>query len=324
MNRLIKPFTIHLEKNVVPSYNSVQKILKQKGHVLFKNANFKTAKEMSERYGHLAGTRMTYKMGTNNRVNIGDGVLNVGTEPHYYYVNQHNEMSYTDEWPSVFLLACITPSETGGITPICNNRQLTNDLPIELTYKSLQKGIKYYRFFTNKYDNDGIVYNHWQDLFKTDDKSVVEKELIENSMDFKWNSDDSLSMSYTRPAFIKHPETEEMFFFNAGFQNFVWFDCWKPYNELPMEKRPFSASWGDGEPFTREEAEALENNAEKNIIGQKWEQGDIMILDNHHYTHGRLPYEENSKRQIGVIMGNRVSRGETNQGISSSMYDYLE
>lgn len=317
----MKSFTLNL-KNTIPSKKLIDELLFRHKHIRLKNAKFTNITEFSNNYGFLVGNRMTYKQGTNSREDLGEGVLNVGTEPHFTYIHQHNEMSYTDEWPSRFMLGCINkPKEGTGITTICDNRLITEQLPNKIFKKSLDKGIRYYRNFTNKYADNKIIYNHWQDSFLTEDMKDVEKDCISKNISFKWGSDNSLKLEYTKPAFIYHPQTSEILFFNAGFQNHIFLDEWYPYNKMEPKDKPLRCSWGDGEDFTDEELNILIENAERNIISENWENGDIILLENHYFTHGRIPYDKGDNREIGVIMGNKVIRTKSINNISNCYYE---
>jgi hypothetical protein len=318
----MKPFILNL-KNTIPSKSLIDDLLFRHKHIIMKNARFKNIIDYNKNYGFLVGNKMGYKQGTNNREDLGEGVLNVGSEPHFTYIHQHNEMSYTDEWPGRFMLGCIEPPKEGtGITTICDNRLITKELPNKLYEKALNKGIKYYRNFTNKHVDNKIVYNHWQDSFLTEDMKEVEKDCISKNINFKWNNDNSLKLEYNKPAFIYHPTTNEILFFNAGFQNQIFLDEWHPYNSMKKEDKPLRCSWGNGEEFTNEELNIFIRNSERNIIYESWEKGSIILLDNHYFTHGRIPYEKGDKREIGVIMGNKVIRSiKNNNNISACYYE---
>jgi alpha-ketoglutarate-dependent taurine dioxygenase len=308
-----------------PDREETWSLLNEYGYVRFRNAKFQNAKELKEKYGYLAGRYMNYYQGTNNRKDIGDGVLNVGTEPSYLNLQQHNEMSYSDSWPSIFMLGCISPPlENEGITTIANNRKVTKLLPNNMRNKFMEVGINYIRNFTDarNVDHQSIGYNHWQASFITNSREEVEKQCMGHALKYKWHNDGTLTTIYTRPAFIEHPKTKEIIFHNCAYSNHQWFNEWKPFCHLPNDKKPFYSSFGDESEFSEKDIQIMKQLYDENMIGESWKQGDILLLENHFMTHGRTPFTSNSNnRLLGVILGEKIIRKNKQQtnGISQCL-----
>ena len=63
---------------------------------------------------------------------------------------------------------------------------------------------------------------------------------------------------------------------------------------------------GNGDEFTDEEHDLIEQKQYENSIRFDWKDGDVFIADNLCWAHGRYPYE--GERNIMVIMGEPYSR----------------
>lgn len=49
--------------------------------------------------------------------------------------------------------------------------------------------------------------------------------------------------------------------------------------------------FGNGEEISDEKMEQVRNLIWKNTVFYQWRHGDIMALDNHSVSHGRMPYQ---------------------------------
>ena len=57
------------------------------------------------------------------------------------------------------------------------------------------------------------------------------------------------------------------------------------------EELPFATYYGNGEDFEDEVVQEFLDFYSANSIVFTWEQGDILLLDNMMYSHGRNPYQ---------------------------------
>ena len=56
--------------------------------------------------------------------------------------------------------------------------------------------------------------------------------------------------------------------------------------------------YGDGSEFPEEDVEMVRDVVWANMVIEPWRQGDVIAIDNHSVSHGRLPYE--GKRHVAV------------------------
>lgn len=76
--------------------------------------------------------------------------------------------------------------------------------------------------------------------------------------------------------------------------------------KYPMKERPFYTTWGNGEELSTEDFNEFVAVDTKYQLAVNYEEGDIFLIDNIKFKHGRTPYQ--GKRKVGVLMGNPVSR----------------
>ena len=71
-----------------------------------------------------------------------------------------------------------------------------------------------------------------------------------------------------------------------------------------FSKRPFrEVTHGNGEPFTDEEINLLEELQQSALMGIHYRKGDILIVDNEKMMHGRSVRDMSKPREIAVVKG---------------------
>ena len=308
------PYSVDCTTHGIPGASELKAILSSTGHIRLRGLDLSSAAALETKYGHLVGTSMKYEGGSEYRDNIGTAtnVLEAGYIPPHINLGQHNEMAYTDQWPGLFALGCIEntfPAEQ-GITPICDNKKLLEHLPTDLYDKYMDLGVRYLRTQIDHHNSDHIPpevlkeYTPWQKSFMTEKKEDVERECERKGYRYRWNDDGSLYYEYDRPSFVRHPEYGDICLFNT-LNGVDWYDT----EQLDLKERPYWNQWGNGTEFTLDEKEIMRGLYEEFTMGDTWQSGDILLLDNHYTTHGRTPFNpSDGHRLIGVMMGNRVNR----------------
>ena len=318
------PVTIHYFGNELPLWRDIEPLLRSVGHVRLRGSSFKNSTELDEKYGYLIQNKTQYLGGSSYRDSLSNNVLNTGYEPPYMDLEQHYEMSYTDQWPQLFMLGCIENTvKSGGMTTISNNKRVTENLPTDLYNKYMDLGIKYIRNEVDKYDSNipsdmRSQYQTWQKSFMTESKEAVENVCGNNGYKHVWTNDNRLYYEYNRPFFVYHPiYKDEMVLFASFVSGVNWYEKRGIFADIPGEKRPFHCQWGNGTEFTESEKQTMDDLYNEFLMGDKWESGDILLLDNHFTTHGRSRYEiqegTSQVRNIGVMMGNKTIRSDLTQ-----------
>merc|ERR1712039_211399 len=81
--------------------------------------------------------------------------------------------------------------------------------------------------------------------------------------------------------------------------HWMWFDAWPGVKALDNMDRPIRITYGDDSPMTQEELAQFVDVYDKYGIALEWQQGDIAIMCNYRWAHGRPVYEV--KRESWVL-----------------------
>ncbi|GAA3508075.1 hypothetical protein FHR32_007562 [Streptosporangium album] len=119
---------------------------------------------------------------------------------------------------------------------------------------------------------------------------------------------DQLRTVQRRSATIRHPGTGEEVWFNHT----VFWNEWSLDEEirevfvedLGHENLPFNTAYGDGEPISKEDVEAIDEAYRQATVRETWRPGDILIVDNILSAHARESFK--GPRKIVVTMGDPV------------------
>jgi len=269
-----------------------------------------------------------YEAGANPREGKGiDNVYEVGA-PREAYLHYHHEMAYVGE--SVKNLGfCATdvlsptPSDPlrGSSFVSCNLRATDDLMKTELGRKLKEKGVCYIRCLTDRNefkDMDGI-YNHWQRSFLTEDPEVAQKMAEAKGLECEWGEHRYLKTKYYVSAFEYFPQLDRNLLYCSIADHGSWFDTYPDmkkknyiasWDSATSKERPLAMTYGDGEEFTREDWETFVKVYDDHGMPIHWQKGDIAVVCNYRWAHGRLGYDLNAgeKRELGVILGEMYPR----------------
>lgn len=216
----------------------------------------------------------------------------------------HNESSHMHRWPQKQFFFCMQAAPEGGETPIVDCRTMYQSLRPEIRDRLQSKQLMYVRNFTPGVDVS------WQDFFRTPDQSVVEEMCARNGMECLWMENDSLRTRQVCPAVIEHPRTGEWVFFNQIQLHHV--SCLEPavreslVSMLGMGSIPRNVYFGDGSPIDDATVAEIGELYERTAVRFRWQDGDLLMLDNMLVAHARDPFA--GPRKILVAMGDMISQ----------------
>lgn len=269
----------------------LHKNLMRYGALLFRGFGLSSEADLERFARRFSGKELlNYAGGASPRSRI-EGKVYTSTEyPPDLTLALHNELSYTNEFPSLLFFCCTIAPETGGETSIADSRRILNRIDPETVETFKRKRVMYIR---NLDANEGSGYS-WQDAFETGDESEVEVHCRALGADFEWKTDGGLRLSQIRPATVVHPETGEEVWFNQahGFHPSA-LDS-KTYETfvslMPEEDFRLNAKFGDGSTIPIEMLKKIRAVLETEIVLFPWQTGDVLVLDNLLAAHGRMPF----------------------------------
>lgn len=164
-----------------------------------------------------------------------------------------------------------------------------------------QKGVKYvYRYGVTKVlsSTGASIFDAYGQHVKSGDNEMtirkkIEQEVRRHSHEFEWHEDGSLSVTHVVPIIRKH----EDFALTTWFGNLT--SAWGRSKHHGATRPPYRGDdgsyhppplYGDGtiiESYYLDLALAIAESAQVLV---KWEQGDMVLLDNYAVLHSRLPW----------------------------------
>ena len=221
----------------------------------------------------------------------------------------HNESSHMHRWPMLIWFYCVKAAETGGESPIVDCREIYQALEPDIREQFERKGLMYVRNFT-----DGLDVS-WQRFFQTDDRGRVEDYCRSAYIDFEWKHDNGLRIRQLCPAVVRHPQTGEVVFFNQIQLHHI--SCLPPsvrdsLSSLTGEEDfPRNVYYGDASPIEESVVQHLRDLYDRLAISFKWQERDVLMLNNMLVAHGRNPFS--GQRKIVVALGAIVNQDEVVQ-----------
>jgi len=215
----------------------------------------------------------------------------------------HNEMSYSRSWPRYLWFWIKKTAAKDGQTTLADCRKIYQALPDQLKGKFTKKGVEYVRTY---YDFMGVP---WTIAFKTDDKEQITQLLKSRECEFEWITEDVLQTRQKVEGTVIHPISGERCWFNQAI-------LFHPYSLNPEhrlalasafteEQFPRYARFADGELFSDEELNQIQSAMDANLIIPDWQDGDIALIDNLLFAHGRCSFQ--GQREVYVAMSTKIS-----------------
>jgi hypothetical protein len=267
-------------------------------------------------------------LGTSPRNALTSHVFTASELPSYYPIPQHCEMSFTAHPPRrVFFCALVPPRPGMGETPLCDFRKVWRDLDPEVRKRFEEGGIRIVRNYSGPQGGgrfDFLKLKPWHDMFATTDHARVEAKCREQGFEATWLPGDGLRLVSTQPVHRDHPVTGERVWHNhvttfhlttapAEYERIGRF---RPSTENRVlrqfaramvavlrrtkasDEQSMHCTHLDGREMPDADVDHVRDVVWRHLVVVPWERGDVLAIDNHSTSHGRLPYR--GPRQIAV------------------------
>jgi len=300
-----KPLILNVDLNGQKSLDWVEQnkklindVVEHNGAILIRGLKLHSSKQFAKVLQSIFGSPLiSYSYRSTPRTELKDNVY-TATEYHSdQVILQHNENSYTNNWAMKLGFMCLVPAHTGGETPICDSRVVYEKIPNLIRDKFEEKGVLYARTYSD-------IDLPWSEVFQTNNKSDVESYCIENDISWEWLSDGGLKTKQINQAVAIHPKTGDKVWFNQAHLFHV--------SALPENIRtdilslrgednlPRNTYYGDGAAITDDDLNVIKKIYDENKISFDWQKGDLMLLDNMLFTHGRSAFQGERKVLVGM------------------------
>jgi hypothetical protein len=246
----------------------------------------------------LSGELLDYTNRSTPRTRI-DGKVFTSTEyPADQTIPLHNEMSYTDTWPDTLFFGCMVPAARGGETPLADSARVHDRVPAAIRERFERDGVLYVRNFGSGVDLS------WQEAFQTDDRREVDAYCDEHGIRADWLDGERLRTRHVVQATTTARRTGGKVWFN---QAHLFHTSSLPDEieqglraDFAEDELPRNALYGDGSPLDPADLAAIRDAYTAEAIMFTWQEGDVVIIDNEQFAHGRSPYS--GSRSLLVAM----------------------
>ncbi len=257
------------------------------------------------------GSLMAEREAFTPRRRYAEGVYSSSKWPPNQHMCMHHELSYALEFPSLMLFACLTAPTDRGATPVADSPSVLQALPGELVERFERVGWLLIRNY------NGDIGASVAEAFGTDDRRGVEGYCRANAIQFEWQPDGTLRTRQCRNAVLRHPRTGQR----------CWFNQITFLNEWSMEPEvreylvdvygedglPFNTRFGNGDPIGADVVAAIDEVYEAHTTRERWQAGDLMLVDNVRTAHGRDEFD--GPREVLVAMADAVRQADSSPTI---------
>jgi alpha-ketoglutarate-dependent taurine dioxygenase len=272
------------------------------GSILVRGLGLRDAAETGAVFRHLATHLMIEREAFAPRQTYSEGLYSSSTWPTNQPMCMHHELSYTLEFPSLMLFACLHAPTDGGATAVADSTTVLKALPTELVERFDREGWLLTRTYN---DEIGASY---AEAFGTPDRTAIEHYCRAHAIEFEWQPDGGLRTRQHRSAIVQHPVTGARCWFNQ----IAFLNEWTIDSEVREflldvygpEGLPFNTHFGSGDPINADIVALLNQTYDTHTIREPWQTGDLMLVDNIRTAHSREPFA--GPREVLVGMANPV------------------
>ena len=267
------------------------------GALLVRGLGLRDVAEVETVFRRL-GTLMTEREAFAARKRYSEGVYSVSKWPPNQPMCMHHEISYGLQFPSLMIFACLTAAKDGGATTVSDASAVLQALPADLVERFERHGWLLIR----NYNED--IGASLADAFGSDDRREVESYCRANAIKFEWQPDGGLRTWQRRSAIVRHPRTGQRCWFNQiAFLNVWTIDpevreyLVEMYGEDGL---PFNTRFGNGDPIGADIVQVINEVYAEHTARERWQSGDLMLVDNVRTAHAREPYEGPREVLVGM------------------------
>jgi alpha-ketoglutarate-dependent taurine dioxygenase len=293
--------------------NALHTLVAEHGALLVRGLGLRDAAETEAVFRQL-GTLMTEREAFAPRRRYSEGVYSASKWPPNQHMCMHHELSYALEPPGLMMFACLVPSTDRGETPVADSSAVLHALPAELVERFEQVGWLLIRNY------NGDIGASIAEAFGTDDRRAVESYCRANAIRFEWQGEGALRTWQRRSAVVRHPRTGRRCWFNQiAFLNEWTMDA--EVREYLVEiygedGLPFNTRFGNGDPIGADVVQLVDEAYEANTARERWQSGDLLLVDNLRTAHGREEFE--GPREVLVAMADPVHLADSSLTIEGT------
>lgn len=256
-----------------------------------------------------------YIGGSSPRSTIKGKVMEATRTPPAWSIILHQEMAYVKHPPEIIAFSCVKPATEGGESTIGDMRRITKLVEPSTLQLLTERGLRLRRTLPdeNRVHLKPGIKKSWQEALSAKTKEEAEFACRSRGWEFEWWNDDLILWQDCISPVRQHPRKNELIWCNqAHFWGAAAMIEWARVDSRNEDEEELkeaaqncpelleSMCFGDGEPLPEELTlnlfhlvKGLEQDVNLNT-------GDILLLDNLQFAHGRHAFSGN--RDINVII----------------------
>lgn len=302
-----KPFPL-VARSRVPEFDPISwatanreridQLMLEHGALLFRGFALNSPEQFRQFAIALSDELLEFSERAAPRIEVAQRVYTSTEYPAEYPIPLHHENAFAYKWPMKVFFYCQLPAQSGGETPIADDQRFFELLDPEVRERFRAKQIMYVR-------NYGIgVDLPWQEVFQTNDRTIVEAYCHSAGMRCEWLGPDRLHTTRISPAIIPHLRTGKDVWFNHAhlfhISNLEGRLRELFSREFCPEDFPRIINYGDGTPIENSVLSHIRETYTKVAVRFAWQPHDVLLLDNMAVAHGREPFV--GERKTLIIM----------------------
>lgn len=282
------------------------------GALLLRDFPLRGTEAFARAIDHYPTNDLNYVGGASQRSSIAGRVMETTNAPKHWPFQMHQEMAYLPRYPRMIAFFCNVAPPAGGETLVADFRLLEQRLPRRFWDEIKARGVRYARNFRGPGEVDPVqakMHNTWMAAFQTEDPAGAEAACRSVGLEPVWESDGSLTALFTAPGFAQHSLTGETVWFNhiasqtqnlrnMGAERFAAHERFFGAGDKP---KPYYTTYADGGEVDPADVEDLQLTIEAITQSLRWEEGDILLIDNVLTAHGRSPFDGVRDIQVALL-----------------------
>jgi alpha-ketoglutarate-dependent taurine dioxygenase len=288
---------------VAQERDRVMRLLTEHGAVLFRGFDDATPPNLAQIAHGFSGGLYEYTFRASPRTEVAPNIYTSTDYPANLSIFPHNEHAFSPVFPHILYFLCQRPA-IGGATPVGDCRRLLRIIAPRIVERFRQRQILYVRRYS---EHVGLP---WQIVFQTDDPSQVARYCTQMGIAWNWSAAGVLETRYRADPIVRHPVTgEDVWFNHATFHNALSLDaevkdCLTA--GLGEDLLPNNTYYGDGSAIEPDVIAELREAYLSIMMRFEWQAGDLLVLDNILFCHGRDPFSGPRRVVVGMSRPTRL------------------
>ncbi len=293
-----------LADHVREHLTALRALLRSSGGVLLRGFAVETPQQFRDAVAAFGQDPLPYLERAAARSEVAPGVFTSTEFSSRHWIDLHHEMSFAQRLPEHIFFYAHTLAESGGHTPLADERLCTARLDPAILQAFAQRDVLYVRNYRPEVDMD------WRSAFQTRDRAEVESYCRANGIAWNWLGPEHLRTQQRQKAFVLEPHTDRMLFcnhahmFHSATLDPTLFSA--PVEAYGLDNLPRNVRFGDGSPIPDDMVHQIRAVHQDCMRSFPWEPHDVLVLHNPRCLHGRAPFT--GQRTTLVSMTNLIDR----------------